>query len=145
MIAPQGYSSYQWYFYSTPVGGANNFYFHPVSQGNYSVVVTEANGCEASYSVAFVYLNASEINSDYFSVEIIPNPSKGALTFLSKGMRELTGIEIYSFTGQLIYRSETDFTRDKQSEIKLPDISKGLYFVKISSTHYCRTQKLIIE
>lgn len=108
-------------------------------------MVTEANGCEASYSVAFVYLNASEINSDYFSVEIIPNPSKGALTFLSKGMRELTGIEIYSFTGQLIYRSETDFTRDKQSEIKLPDISKGLYFVKISSTHYCRTQKLIIE
>ena len=46
----------QWYFYNSPIPGATDTFFEPISSGLYSLVVVNEYGCAASSLEIFVVI-----------------------------------------------------------------------------------------
>jgi hypothetical protein len=73
--------------------------------------------------------------------DIYPNPSNGLVTFTSN-FKLNNKIEILNVTGQIVH---TVNITSKKQQIDLRNLSNGLYFIKVSSDKYFKTEKLIIE
>ena len=75
---------------------------------------------------------------DTNDVAIYPNPSNG--TFFINNSNKMYAIEIYSIIGQKIYSEENS----TKSEITLPNITKGMYLVRVTIDSNSVIKKLII-
>lgn len=66
-------ASWQWYLNGVAIGGANSQSYAPIAPGNYTVVITDANGCSAE-SAPFSYTTGikAEFQNDFI---ILPNPA----------------------------------------------------------------------
>ena len=73
------------------------------------------------------------------NVSIYPNPSKGAFTI---EVLEVSDLILYSAIGKEVFRKPLNSGQNQLNDLNL---SKGLYFVKISSKEKVMTKKLIIE
>ena len=76
---------------------------------------------------------------DANDVAIYPNPSNG--TFFINNSNKMYAIEIYSINGQKIYSEENS----TKSEITLPNITTGMYFVRVTIDSNSVIKKLIIN
>jgi photosystem II stability/assembly factor-like uncharacterized protein len=75
-------------------------------------------------------------------ISIFPNPSKGKFT-VSRSKFDKIKIEVYDLTGKLIFKKQNIIEKDYI--LDLQNISKGVYFVTISSKKSSVTKKLIKE
>jgi hypothetical protein len=89
-------TSYQWYHNGVAISGAtNSTYVMVVNDGNYTVMITDGNGCTSnSATYAVIDLGVSEV--DLSSVSVAPNPTKDAFAITVSS--ELVGLP-YSLTG----------------------------------------------
>jgi len=76
---------------------------------------------------------------DINAIVIYPNPSHG--TFSVNNSNSMYSIEVYSLIGQKIYAEENR----TNSEIRVPNIAKGTYLVKVSLNSDSVIKKLIIN
>ena len=84
--------------------------------------------------------------SENKSFNIFPNPSSGNITILlkEKMLNEEFSLELLNLNGQIIYRKNYKLT-NTVININLPDITKGMYLIKLQSKDYTMSEKLIIE
>jgi hypothetical protein len=75
--ATPGYASYQWYSGGQPIAGATDSVFHPNTNGGYSVMVTDANGCSAMSPVYNVTVGVDDVTMVATMVRVFPNPTAG--------------------------------------------------------------------
>lgn len=97
------FSSYQWFLNGAPIAGAINSVYVPTSSGNYSVEVTDENGCLGqSYNVEFTFTGILTPNQPY-ELSVYPNPTRDAFTLevdfgktldVTLMLRDVTGREI---------------------------------------------------
>jgi len=121
---------YQWLDCSnghSPIIGATNQSFFPVSNGDYSVEVTE-NGCtdtSACYSVLNVGIAENGFGTEF---AVYPNPTKGGVTVdLGHEYQNVT-ITIRNVLGQVVSTINYDLIDKTIIELKG---SAGVYFVDI--------------
>ena len=98
--------------------------------GDYTVTVTDENGCQGTASV-YVYQWAVGIDETTFdqSVRIFPNPARDYLVIASENQR-LSAVEVYNSLGEIVLRENGNgFT----FKIDLNTLSEGVYFARISS------------
>lgn len=117
---------YQWYLNNVMINGATSQTYLATQSGNYSVVITDNNGCEATSNQVNVLV--SEINETLDEVlrSVYPNPASNEL-FLQTNSREIQQVNIYTTTGALI-------SQTKQPQSKSIDISEfptGIYVAEI--------------
>ncbi len=132
--------TYQWYLNNNEITGASTATYIASQSGNYSVLITDTNGCTAISNG--VVINITGINDVAIKSEtnIYPNPlNTGSWNLEVK--KDLLGgtVEIFDNNGRLVYKSEI---RNQKSEIQL-EIAKGIYLLKISSGGNTFTKKLV--
>ena len=145
LFSVPGYFSYQWYFDSTFIAGATSYYYLANQNGDYSVLITDSNGCsvlvgksnvitgiaeteklndelKVFYSTGIIYLNVnSEIQSSFF-------------------------LELTDALGRIICKEKLILQKGNNTfSIPANNISKGIYFVKIWNSKREKTQKLLIN
>ena len=124
LFANQGSATYQWYYNGNSIQGATDYYYVALQSGDYNVITTDANGCEAE-AASFNVL--ASINESVASEEswIVPNP------FTEKIRVMLTGkLSMFDNIGQKIFEKEI---KDTHQSIDLSSFSKGIYFLQIES------------
>lgn len=132
---------YQWQLNKQDIVSADSIRYKPIIAGNYRVKTTNNAGCLA-YSDEFNPANsgiASIGNNDKFL--IYPNPNNGFFSVKSMDKR-MEEIRIVDLMGKLVYQMEVN---DFEKEIRLKDISKGIYFLHIQSGGQNILQKLEIK
>lgn len=72
-------TAYQWYFNGSVITGADSSVFIPLTNGSYTVVVTNSFGCTATSS-PFTVINAGIESLPGSSMLIYPQPSSGYFT-----------------------------------------------------------------
>ena len=139
--ATLGFVSYQWYDgVGNAINGATNDTFTPTVQGEYSVEVTDLNGCSAmSYRILVII---DYINQDEIKLNIYPNPTKGLLIIETKEI--IKNISIINTLGNelILVDNNNDLTRKK---LDLASFAKGIYFIKIELSNQIINYRIVLQ
>jgi hypothetical protein len=109
------------------------------SEGTYWVEVSDSNACIGRDSVELRYWNpvaVKEVSAP--EMLIFPNPSSGKIYVRANG---LTLIEIFDLKGDIVYSATTN---EKEIEIKIDGLSKGIYLLRGYSGH-CVWEKKVAK
>lgn len=131
--ATPGYASYQWYFNSNPISGATDSIYTPTQNGNYYVVVTDANGC-SSFSGTFVMNEVGIVTYAALSdLQLFPNPNNGSFTLVFDATGEAAQLRITDMTGRVVLEKNYAASGRTTDMLSLEGEAAGLYFAKLTS------------
>ncbi|MEM6723257.1 MAG: T9SS type A sorting domain-containing protein [Bacteroidota bacterium] len=112
--------------------------------GDYSVTITDANGCEIVEMYGLM-TNVDDIETlEVFT--LTPNPSTGQVLFtLGFIQSESIQLEIINVLGQVLHREELRAVNFLQKEMNLEHFPGGIYYVRILSNGRTATRELILS
>jgi len=130
-------TTYQWYLNGVLIPGATAQNYVPSQNGNYTVVIGDVNGCQAT-SALYNMTNTGmgSISAASFSAAILPNPNQGFFTLqFNAPERSAYTIEVCNLLGQVVYREQLEnFSGAWSKGINLSEQNKGVYLLSIRNT-----------
>ena len=118
---------------------------------NYSVTVTSQNGCVESFKGKLDFENCSgisELNNE-LGFNIYPNPNDGKFTLKISNQYTINrnmNLNIFALLGQTVYSESLEMSnKEFYKRINLSNLSKGLYFIRISDSKNDFTGKIVIQ
>ncbi len=104
-----------------------------------------------SPSSSGVYINSSSLigiddkTLSPFSLRIYPNPTNSSFSIAGKFNHKSTRLEIFNLIGERLHCEEFSSTFAQQTKHITPNLSSGIYFVRVSDGVNHESKKLIIE
>ena len=139
--ATTGFVSYQWLDdQGNPISGETSNEFFPTSVGEYSVEVTDSNGC-TMISLP-IYYNYTSIINDEMNFNIYPNPTSS--TLFINGAAKISEVEIYNALGDKVIHHQNEYSAEIL-EFDLSNKTRGVYFVKIISGNKLINYKIVLQ
>ena len=147
LFGPPGLAGYQWYLDSNLIIGSNLYYHVALQNGNYNLIVTDSNGCQAGAGILNVIIGVSTINSFIGELYVFPNPARGNFEVQFVGTKpSIARIEIFNSIDQVVYSREINITAgENKVEIYGSRMSAGIYLLKINDGHNVRMKNVVIE
>ena len=134
--------SYEWLYFgnSQQVGGTT---FTPEEDGEYTLVLTDANGCEDRITIDFEMEVNTVAEQSSTSLQIYPNPMNSHLTIELEGVQgiALSHLELIDARGRVVRK--TDFK--KTHILHKDELSAGIYLLKIKTNNTNFDRKIIIN
>ncbi len=136
--APLGWTL-QWYNNGNLINGANSDIYSPNQSGNYSVVITDSNGCSYS-SPIYVYTVGIEVHTNNLW-SMYPNPADHLINIILSNSIKTEHLEIFDISGRLI----ESFQVNERSNIAIDvnDYYSGTYLIIIKSNKGILSKKFI--
>lgn len=129
---------YQWFLNNNLIVGATNQTFIPISNGDYTVTITDSNNCSQT-SAIFNLTNVSILtNNNPYNFSFNPNPAWDQIVINNPNLRQ-TKITISDLIGNLIIQTNLNKT---QENIDISQLSNGIYLINIDN-HF--NQKLVVN
>ncbi|MDD2489535.1 MAG: T9SS type A sorting domain-containing protein, partial [Bacteroidales bacterium] len=102
--------------------------------------------CESDFSnqACQTFLDLNTISTNSFNAYLYPNPTDNKTTLRVEGLIENALVKIYDLTGRLIRNLELN-ANDKELEIEVQNLSKGVYNIRICNSTINITKKLIVN
>ena len=93
----------------------------------------------------YAYCCLLSVNEDEeVTLLIEPNPvTQGYLNIHNANQLLINNVSIYNINGQLVYNNTQEFQNNHR--LSLPNLSKGVYFLKLNSNHQSITKKIIVN
>ncbi|GAB5417527.1 MAG: hypothetical protein Crog4KO_07990 [Crocinitomicaceae bacterium] len=131
--------NYQWINCSDnqPVSGANYYYFSPVQNGIYAVIITDDGCTDTSACYTIDQVGIEDLSAS--DILLVPNPSIPGLVRVTSDA-PLTGIHVFDALGQSV-QVHIDLN---QKTINASQLSPGTYLVAIETELDTTTQRLVI-
>ena len=136
--------TYQWLFASIVVG--TNATYTPTQNGDYYVIVIDANGC-VDTSLIFTVTNVTsgineQLNS---SLVVYPNPfSKNTTVRLLNENDKLLELSLFDPTGRKV-KDLSYYTKDNTITIERESLAKGMYMLVVRTKNHTSKSKLVIN
>lgn len=134
-----GAVAYQWYLNGTAISGATSPIYVAEQTGNYSLGITDANGCSARSTEVSVVINGINLlQSD--PLAIYPNPFHDY--FVIQG-NQVNRIEITDVLGRVVPHREATDVSGTGVRIQLSGVANGIYYVKVFTYSGEMTGKIV--
>jgi|GEM_PF-708159 len=133
----------QWYLNGNSIANATSPTYSVTQNGEYTVLVTDANGCAASSAVFHYVSTGTETITDNNIFWVVPNPNDGKFRIeMSDRTLQMDTfvIEVYNLLGEKVFKSH-----EQQLNLVI-DISlqpSGTYFVQISGAKWKQVAQVI--
>jgi hypothetical protein len=118
-------ASYQWYINGNSIPGAIDSYYYPQQNGDYTVYVTDPNGCSdtsAIYTVSFVGIYSLP---PAIRFEVHPNPARNSISVNLPASFNNTKLFLLNLHGQIVL----EIPAGKRTDIDLSALAEGYYTV----------------
>jgi PKD repeat protein len=120
--------AYQWYLEGEPILGATDQEWSPLANGNYSVVITDANGCQNGSSP--VYFGTVGVNDgDANTLSVYPQPADDEL--LITNVRKDSVLRLYDPNGRVV--SDSKVTSTGVVRLDVSALAAGSYLLEMRS------------
>ncbi|MFZ1686275.1 MAG: PKD domain-containing protein, partial [Flavobacteriales bacterium] len=120
-------NGYQWYLNGVAIGGATQQSWTPVLNGNYSVMITDANGCSSqSLPVFFGNVGIAAVGA-VEGILIFPLPAAEAISVT--GLRAGDVLTVMDASGRLVREARS--AQSTQVNIDIRDLSAGTYVLEV--------------
>lgn len=132
LAVSQGYSSYQWILSNSAIAGANQYFYRPISAGNYRVRVTNAGGCaDTSLVYNLLVTGLQTISPELGTVQLFPNPASDQvmLEFSKTPITDMR-VRVLSSDGRPV---KSLVTRQKRHWIPVASLPAGIYYVEVGT------------
>jgi hypothetical protein len=123
-----GTGTFQWYFFGSPIPGANEPFIETAISGDYSVTVSDTNGCSSPFGTyTYIATGISATNDGVFAV--YPNPTNGLITIqLRNNPASGDRFDVIDASGKCVMSDRLNST------VQVVDLSgnaPGLYLVRV--------------
>ncbi|MDR3679302.1 MAG: T9SS type A sorting domain-containing protein [Flavipsychrobacter sp.] len=119
------FASYSWSTSGTPIAGANAQSYTATSNGDYTVTVTDANGCTGTSAIKSITGVGVNTISTAYGISVYPNPANDVL-YISTAVP--VSVSVVTVDGKLLLH--TDVTAGKPSIINTSSLATGLYLLR---------------
>lgn len=124
---------YQWYLNGTAIPGATLPVYTPLQEGYYSVWAGNGNCFSSSAPVLIQFTTLKEWSDFCASVKVGPNPVQQALTLHFEDFPgSVLMVDLYNEAAQQVYGKSLDAGMEKNLEIDLSALPKGMYLLRLS-------------
>ena len=142
VLTAAGGTRYQWYLNGIPISGATTQVWTATTSGNYSVEITDANGCTTTSSPRFVIATGIAQISGEIEFSIYPNPAKSGITVYLPSLSSDATISLKDVLGQDLTTLSVTSSR---MAFDLTQYVEGVYFVEVAQGGIRAIRKLIIN
>jgi len=134
---------YQWNLNGNPIAGATFPSVFPSQVGNYTVTITDANGCSSTSQPYLVSITGlSEIGLNL--MQVYPNPASEEVNIEIPASMNPSSLELINVTGQVVKFISVSGRSGKQT-IFVGDCAPGVYFLRGVVDGAPLMKKLVIE
>lgn len=135
-------SFYQWYLDGSILNGENGITISPTQSGNYTVQVTDANGCTGlSQALNFTYNGVEETSFNQISISPNPNATGSLHLILAQPVNKLQ-LKIYDATGKEV---QAQYITESVADIDISRLSKGLYMLTLTGEGKTIHHKILVN
>lgn len=120
-----GAVGYQWYFNGALIPGATGPVHFAEASGEYSLEITDANGCTARSNPFIVLVSGLEHMFYPEGLSVFPNPFQDYVRILGNQIENAVLIDV---TGRMV--KEQRFDTSSKIELHLPGLPSGVYYLK---------------
>lgn len=118
--------AYQWYLNGEPIAGAIDQIHWPTVNGDYQVLIVDANGCTALSSVQY-FGSASIVESAGALIRAYPQPVRGEV--IVDGLVSSTSASLVDVSGRMVWNGSLTAPR---STLAMGHLSPGFYSLRIA-------------
>lgn len=137
-------TTYQWINCQTnlPIGGATSQSLTVTQNGNYAVIVGNANNCtDTSNCVVVDYIGLDE-NSG-FSLNVYPNPTDSKVTIAIDGSSNEFDVVVEDMNGRTVAKFNKLIHGNGNYDVNLNNLVTGVYFIKLTNGVEQRTVRVV--
>lgn len=135
--APEG-SNYQWYLNGQPIEGASGQTYVAVANGNYSLMMTNPEGCTGlSTEVAANCFSGTDDEQPLAGVSLSPNPARQTLSITIQSLVQAPcSIDIWNAYGQVVLRDVAKVHSGEmiQASLDVTSLPAGSYYCVVRNT-----------
>lgn len=140
LIADTGVT-FQWYMNGVLLAGETNQTYSPTQAGIYLVRITDANGCDYSYSAGFHYPSVTALNQQESNdgINIYPNPTNGMLNIDRYNFKNKDyDVTLFDSFGKIITEQHN------APAIDISGINNGIYYLVIRTQNSATINRKIV-
>lgn len=135
-----GYVSYQWFLNGSPIPGATSETYVATSNGNFSVLVTDANGCTGTGLIEFTLPDGIDDLGVDVPFTVFPNPSEGQFK-LNTEFSDTYSVVVYNAVGQKILEDSSS----QSDRLQFNLTTSGTYLLQLIVNERVYHKKLVVE
>jgi len=135
----------QWYLNGNLISGATQQNYTAQQNGNYHVVVTNANNCSAqSNTLAFTTLGIADLERVGVT-SVYPNPTNGLLNIQFSDNQQDVQLEIYDVSGKVhIQKRVMTISQNSVETLNLDNLTTGVYTLRILTKENQATFRIVV-
>lgn len=124
--------------------GATTEDIFDLEPGDYSVTITDADGCELMQIFNVPFVSSTFDLSRNTSIKVFPNPTKDLLKI--EGQVDFYQYELYDLDGKLLFANENEKEKMQNFSIDLATFNEGIYLLRLrderNNIHFVKVVKM---
>ncbi len=139
-IASFNATAYQWYAGDSLIAGATSAVYIANQTGDYSVQITDTNGCKTTSNDVSIIINNILNTAQEELLQVYPNPNTtGIWQLLVNDELISSKLELFDMQGRVVFQSQI---QNAKSEIKSAEAG-GIYILQLTSGNTTITRRLV--
>lgn len=111
---------------------------HVITNGLYSVALTDGNGCAANLDVAVTELSNACHNLDF---QVFPNPTSGKFAVKFTTCASAVPLRIYNARGHLVATTNSDTLEE---DVDFSSLTRGLYYIRVDGRYEVTSRSVLV-
>jgi PKD repeat protein len=144
LFATPGFASYKWYKDTTLIPHAYVYFYVPPTDGTYSVIMTDDNGCTSIATVLNVQVGITETNNSSNELLIYYRDGKICLEQFYNNFDDVEAT-ITDVFGRTVLNAKFNLHSGKNINYIDKILPPGIYIANISNTHFSRSIRFMIK